>query len=173
MALTVKRITTVSPKGIRWIAMLEGGYKLKAYQDTNDTWTISAGVTFYSRGIRVRKGDVLESGEVAEKLFRERLAEFEGYVDSYTRDDITQLEFDALVDACFNIGHEAFRTSTFRRRFNQKASMDSVCEALSWFRNETIDGKLKLSPGLVKRRACEIYLLKNGLYRLQGGTELR
>jgi GH24 family phage-related lysozyme (muramidase) len=171
-----KRITTMSPMGLRWLAMLEGGHHLTAYNDRKDgkgTWTISAGVTFYSPGKQVKKGDKLVDLAASEALFRLRLAEFEGVVDAHTRDDIDQYTFDAFVDAAYNIGEPNFRTSTFVRRFNQKASIDAICQALSWFKYETIDGKSVVNKGLVERRACEIYLLRNSLYRIQGGTTLR
>lgn len=167
------RITQVSPRGCRWTAMLEGGHHLKAYKDTNGTWTISAGVTYYSPGKRVKKGDTLTDLAASEALFRLRLAEFEGAVDAYTRDDINQYEFDAFTDAAYNIGIEAFRSSTFLKRFNRRDSIDSICDALSWFKYETIDGKPRVNQGLIERRLCEIYLLRNSLFRIQGGKELR
>lgn len=172
----MKRITTVSPMGLRWLGMLEGGHHLTAYNDRKDgkgTWTISAGVTFYGPGDRVKKGDTLPDLAASEALFRTRLAEFEGYVDASTRDDIEQHVFDAFVACAYTIGPHELRNSTFIRRFNQRMSLVSVCEALAWFRNQTVDGKKVLNPGLVERRACEAYLILNKLYRIQGGKELR
>jgi hypothetical protein len=83
-----ERIITMSPEGLRWLSLLEGGHYLNAYQDTAGVWTISAGVTYYSHGVRVKKGDKLKGIEESEMLFRERLLEYEATVDAYTRDDI-------------------------------------------------------------------------------------
>lgn len=166
-----ERITRVSPEGIVWLALLEGGMRLDAYQDGAGVWTISAGVTFYGDGTRVKKGDKLKSVQAAEDLFRARLSEFEGYVDAYTRDDITQTVFDGMASACFNIGVAAFRTSTFLKRFNDRSiSMQSVVEALGWFNKKMnpTNGKLEVDAGLSERRRCEAYLLLFGLYRTQG-----
>lgn len=164
------RIIHVSPKGATWLALLEGGYKLKAYQDDAGVWTISAGCTYYSHGARVKKGDVLDSPAAAELLFRERLLEYEAEVDARTRDDITQTEFDCLTSFCFNAGAPNFRTSTALRRFNDKSvSLASVAEAMCWFNKITdpTTGKLVYSEGLMERRRCESYLLMYGLYRVQ------
>lgn len=164
------RITHVSPSGLVWLALLEGGFKLKAYQDGAGVWTISAGCTFYEHGVRVKKGDTLASVEAAQQLFRERLLEYEAVVDASTRDDITQTEFDSLASFCYNIGAGQFRTCTAVRRFNDvSASSKSVAEAMGWYRNITdpTTGKLKYDEGVMERRRCEAYLLMYGIYKTQ------
>ena len=170
MPVSNSRITVMSPRGQVWLSMLEGGHRLKAYKDSAGIPTIGAGLTYYpDRNMRVRMGDKLESAEAARELFRQALRPFEQAVDAYTPDNIEEHVFDAFVSAAYNIGIAAFRSSTFVKRFNARDSIESVCEALSWFKHETVDGKARVNPGLQARRACEIYLIKNKLYRLQGG----
>ena|SRR3990167_4950329 len=164
------RIINPSPEGLTWLALLEGGFRLKAYQDGAGKWTISAGCTFYSQGVRVRRGDRLKDVAAAEALFRERLIEYASNVDAHTRDNINQYEFDALLSFCYNIGVGAFRASTAVRRFNdKKVSRSSVAEAMGWFHNITdpVSGQLVYDEGLMERRRCEAYLLMYGLYRTQ------
>jgi len=164
-----ERVITMSPQGLTWLALLEGGYRLDAYKDQAGVWTISAGCTYYSLGVRVKKGDRLKDVEAAELLFRQRLAEFEGYVDAATRDDLTPTEFDALVSFCFNIGPGEFRTCTAVKRFNQRTSSRSVAEAMGWYHNITnpATGKLVFNEGVMERRRCEAYLLMYGIYKTQ------
>jgi lysozyme len=165
-----ERIISVSPEGLTWISLLEGGHRLNAYQDTAGVWTISAGVTYYSHGVRVKKGDKLKGIEESEMLFRERLHEFEATVDAYTRDDITQVEMDAAVSLCYNIGPQAFKTSTMVKRFNDRSmSKQAVAQAWGWFNKERnpVSGNLQVSEGLNERRRCEVYCYLYGLYRVQ------
>jgi lysozyme len=165
-----ERIITMSPEGATWLALLEGGLRLNAYLDTAGVWTISAGVTFYSHGVRVKKGDKLKGVEEAEMLFRERLHEFEAYVDAYTRDDITQKEFDAMTSFVYNIGPGEFKTCTAVRRFNDRQmSAAAVAQAMGWYNKERnpVSGNLQVSPGLVERRRCEAFLLLYGIYKIQ------
>lgn len=169
-----ERIISTSPRGLTWLGILEGGFHLTAYHGKHDpphVWTISAGITFYSPGVRVKKGDKLASMEAAEMLFRERLKEYEATVDAYTRDDITATEFDSAVSLCFNIGAANFGTSTFVRRFNDRSvSKQSAAEAMCWFNKATnpVTGESEVNNGLVERRKCEAYLFLYGLYRVQG-----
>jgi lysozyme len=160
----------MSPQGLTWLALLEGGHRLDAYLDNAGVWTIGAGITFYRHGIRVKKGDRLRDKEAAEALFRERLREYEAEVDARTHDDINQASFDALTSFCFNAGPSAFRSSTAVKRFNDpKCSPDSVATALLWW-NKSMNpasGKLEVNAGLTERRRCEAYLLLYGLYRTQ------
>lgn len=164
------RVTSVSVPGQTWLAILEGGHRLRAYRDQGKVWTIGAGIVAYPFSkIRVKKGDVLESVEVAQTLFRAKLHEYEVEVDARTRDDITQTEFDALTSFCYNIGVSEFRTCTALKRFNDRSvSPQKVAEAMGWYRNITVEGVLQVDPGLVERRKCEAYLLMFGLYRTQG-----
>lgn len=165
-----QRIISTSPEGLTWLAILEGGYRLDAYRDGAGVWTISAGVTYYSPGVRVKKGDRLTNVAAAELLFKERLKEYEAVVDAHTRDDISQTEFDALTSFCYNIGATEFRTCTAVRRFNDRSiSLQSVGEAVGWYnkiRNPTT-GKLVFSEGVMERRRCEVYCLRFGLYKVQ------
>jgi lysozyme len=165
-----ERIITMSPEGLTWLALLEGGHRLNAYLDTAGVWTISAGVTYYSHGVRVKKGDKLKGIEESEMLFRERLLEYEATVDAHTRDDITQHEFNSLTSFCYNVGAPAFKSSTAVKRFNDRGvSSRAVGQAMGWFNKERnpVSGNLQVSPGLEERRRCEVYCLLYGLYRVQ------
>jgi lysozyme len=155
--MSTTRITNLDRKGLDFIAKHEGGYKLVSYLCPAKVWTISAGVTFYPDGTRVKKGDSL-SMEEAVTLFKTIVNHFEKSVDSYTRDDINQNQFNSLVSFAFNVGLGNLKSSTLLKKVNSDPNDVSIAkEFAKW---NKANGKVL--PGLVKRRLEEanMYFIK-------------
>lgn len=159
------RVKLMSDKGRTWLIALEGGIKLNAYRDSAGIPTIGVGMTYWpnTRRRRVEMGEKIESQAEGLRLFSLALREYESTVDAATHDRTTQQQFDAFVSLAYNIGQSAFRSSTAARLHNAGAPTDEVCDAIERWRfagdHESI--------GLVARRACEVAVYRDGIYRAQ------
>jgi lysozyme len=139
----VAPVGKLSKAGLEHIASYEG-CKLEAYQCPAKKWTIGYGHTN-----RVFPGMTITKDE-ARRLFQQDLAEFEAVVRAYVRVPLNQGQFDALVSFTFNVGAEAFRTSTLLKTLNQGRYKAASMEFHRWVRV----GEKTLS-GLVRRRNDE------------------
>lgn len=149
----VNRITKISNEGLQLLKELEG-FRSKPYLDGAGVPTIGYGSTYYKNGTRVTMQDVDISQFEATQLLEDLLLHFERTVDCYTRDDIKQHEFDALVCFAYNVGGNAFKKSTLIKKINAKASANVITsEFLKWV---NINGKP--NQGLKNRRLKEINL---------------
>lgn len=160
---TMKIIKKVSPEGRDKIAEHEGGYILTAYLCPAKVWTISAGLTYYPNGKRVKEGDTINIEE-ARTMFASVLKDFETAVWSATRDDINQNQFDALVSFAFNVGVGAFVNSTLLKKVNKDPTDVKIMdEFLKW---KYVGGKE--SRGLLNRRKREsnLYFSPIGNYEI-------
>jgi lysozyme len=176
----VKHVISVSPEGLDWIAALEGGYRLEAYLCPAGVWTISAGVTRYLAGHRVKQRDRLIDEAEAKKLFAGALRHYERGVDALTRDDLAQHEFDALVSFAYNVGVEVLARSTLVRRVNARAAVAEIRRQLLRWRYADVDPDrpgLEEVRGLLLRRLAEAevyagngYLTQDDVARRVGGT---
>lgn len=133
-------------EGVALIRHFEG-CRLEAYLCPANVWTIGYGHT-----LDVREGDVIDQ-EAAEALLIEDLEEFEGYVKSLVRVNLTQNQFDALVSWTFNLGPANLRESTLLNRINYGPFSDVPFQMQRWTRAGG-----KVLEGLVKRRAAEAAL---------------
>ena len=68
--------------------------------------------------------------------------------------DLTQEQFDALVSFVFNVGVQAFNTSTLKKKILKNPNGPSIADE---FRRWVYAGN-KMLPGLIKRREQEIKL---------------
>lgn len=137
-----------SARGIELIKQFEG-LELEAYQDIAGIWTIGYGHT----GPDVEPGMRISEKE-AEALLRRDLTPRENAVDNLTSVPLNQNEFDALVSFVYNVGIQAYRGSTARRRLNKKDRMGAA-DALTWWNKATVGGVLREVQGLTRRRAAE------------------
>ena len=143
-------ITTISKRGIDLIKSFEGFYA-KPYLCPAGVPTIGWGSTRYENGVRVKMSDPAINQARAESLLRATLSAYESGVDSYTRDDVNQNQFDALVSFAYNLGVNALRDSTLIKKVNARPSDPAIrAEFMKW-----VNAGGKKLAGLVKRRAAE------------------
>ena len=139
-----------SESGVELIKRFEG-LELESYQDIAGVWTIGYGHT-ETAGPNQRITE-----REAEELLRRDLRPREDAVDSLTSVPLNQNEFDALVSFVYNVGINAYRGSTARRRLN-RGDRIGAAEALQWWNKATVDGVLREVTGLTRRRTAEAAL---------------
>ena len=144
----------ISEKGIEFI-IREEGERLTAYKCPAGVWTIGVGHT----GKDVKKGMVITK-EQSRELLKQDLKRFEMCVDTNINHILKQHEFDALVSFAFNVGCEAFRLSTLRKKINSYAPATEIAAEFRKWRK----GGGKVLPVLVARREREIKLFQEGKY---------
>ena len=128
------------------------GLRLEAYQDSGGVWTIGYGHT----GPEVRAGQRITEAE-AVALLREDLASAERCVRTAVKVPLSQCEFDALVDFCFNAGRGNFLHSTLLRRVNREDFAGAAVQFGLW-----VFAGGERQPGLVRRRAAEAAMFLPG-----------
>jgi len=144
------RITKASLKGLDVIKKYES-LKLKPYLCPAGVPTIGWGSTYYEDGTRVRLTDAPISKERAQELLANTVHVFEKAVDSYTRDDINQNQFDALVSFAYNVGTGNLKSSTLLKKVNANPSDETIrTEFMKW---DKAGGKQL--AGLTRRRKAE------------------
>lgn len=147
------KITKVSKDAIELIKRFEG-FCAQPYLCPANVPTIGYGATFYEYGAKVKLTDPAITEERASQLLQHVLVTFEKHVDSYTRDDITQSQFDALVCFAYNVGVGALKSSTLLKLVNGNPANPLIKnEFLKW--NKAAGKALK---GLTKRREAEAEL---------------
>lgn len=168
----MQEIMRTSKKGVNFIKGFEG-LELEAYMDIAGVWTIGYGHTsealvksvmqqivglplkpFEYRHFFAQDGKIVTTKELAEDLLRQDLKPRERAVRDLVSVPLNQNEFDALVSFVYNIGAEAFRKSTARKRLN-RGDRIGAAEAMTWWNKATIDGVKREVLGLTRRRAAE------------------
>jgi lysozyme len=127
------------------------GLRLTAYPDPGTgghPWTIGYGHT----GADVFQGLTI-SQELAEKLLRQDVHDAESAIHQLVTTELTQHQFDALVDFAFNCGAHNLATSTLLRHVNAGEFEAATKEFARW-----VNGGGHVLPGLVKRRHAEAAL---------------
>jgi lysozyme len=126
------------------------GVKLTAYRDSVGVLTIGVGHT----GPDVFEGQTITYDEAMNLLAADVHAAEEG-VKKYVKVQLTQNQFDALVDFAFNLGVGSLEHSTLLRLVNLGDFLGASGEFQKW----VTAGGHKL-PGLVARRAEEAHLFE-------------
>lgn len=137
---TVAPVGKLSKAGVEMIAGFEG-CRLNAYQCSAGEWTIGYG---HTKGVR---SGMQITKDQARQLFQKDLAEFEAVVRAYVRVPLDQGQYDALVSFTFNVGAEAFRTSTLLRMLNKGRYRAAALEFHRW-----VNAGGKQVEGLIVRR---------------------
>lgn len=137
----------ISEAGIELIKRFEG-LELESYQDIAGVWTIGYGHT------ETAGPNQKISAREAEELLRRDLGPRERAVEQLTGVSLNQNEFDALVSFIYNVGANAFKNSTARKRLNRNDRFGAA-EALTWWNKATVNGVLREVLGLTRRRAAE------------------
>ncbi len=147
------RITKASDNLIKLVEEFEGIY-LKPYLCPAGIATIGLGSTYYEDGKRVSLKDPAITKERAYQLFKNTLSKYEKDVDTFTRDDINQNQFDALVDFAYNCGSGNLKSSTLLKLVNADPNNPNIAtEFRKW--NKAAG---KILKGLVRRRQAELEL---------------
>ena len=120
------------------------GLRLTAYKCPAGVWTIGFG---HTKGVKM--GQTITKSQ-AETLLRGDLLPCEEYVRGLNL-ELTQGQFDALVDFCFNLGTAALQRSTLLQKIRTKADELTIRNEFAKWVNA---GGVRLQ-GLVKRRAWE------------------
>ena len=146
--LGIPESMSVSDKGVDLICEFEGK-RLAAYDDGVGVWTIGFGTIKYPDGNRVKKGDACTL-EQAKEYMRHDLIEFEHTVNSSVKVPLNQNQFDALVSLAYNIGSNAFKSSTLVKKLNTGDYRGASDQFNVW-----INAGGKRMQGLVNRRDRE------------------
>ena len=146
--LGIPESMSVSNKGVDLICEFEGK-RLAAYDDGVGVWTIGFGTIKYPNGVRVKKGDTCTL-EQAKDYMRHDLIEFEHTVNSSVKVPLNQNQFDALVSLAYNIGSNAFKSSTLVKKLNTGDYQGAADQFNVW-----INAGGKRMQGLVNRRDRE------------------
>jgi len=124
------------------------GLRLTAYQDVGGVWTIGYGHT----GPNVRAGLTITQAE-ADALLRSDVEDAVTCVNRAVNVPITQNQFDALVDFCFNCGRGSLLQSTLLRKLNIGDFTGAAEQFALW---DHAGGDVV--QGLVRRRQAEAEL---------------
>jgi len=147
------RIQKVGAKGLALIKQFEG-FMAKPYICSGGAKTIGYGATYYPNGLRVTMNDKAITEAQASTMLMNMLGTYEKSVDSFSRDDITQNQFDALVAFAYNVGVNALKNSTLLKKVNKNPQDVTIRnEFLKW--NKANGRALK---GLTNRRIAEANL---------------
>lgn len=121
------------------------GFRATAYQDVVGVWTIGFGHT----GPDVKPGLTItrEQGEI---LLNSDIAAAANCVKSAVTYQITQHQFDALVDFTFNLGRGAFLRSTLLKDVNAGNISAAADQFMLW-----ANAGGRRVDGLVRRRTGE------------------
>lgn len=150
------RIQKVGAKGLALIKQFEG-FMAKPYICSGGAKTIGYGATYYPNGVRVTMNDKAITEAQASTMLMNMLGTYEKSVDSFSRDDITQNQFDALVAFAYNVGVNALKNSTLLKKVNKNPQDVTIRnEFLKW--NKANGKALK---GLTNRRIAEANLYES------------
>ena len=148
-----EKITKVSKQALELIKRFEG-FCSQPYLCPANVPTIGYGATYYEDDRKVKVTDPPINEERATQLLANVLVQYEKAVDTFTRDDITQQQFDALVCFSYNVGIGALKSSTLLKLVNANPTDPQIKnEFLKW--NKAAGKVLK---GLTKRRQDEANL---------------
>ena len=118
--------------------------KLKAYRDGGGVLTIGYGHTRH-----VQAGDVITQDQ-ADKFLLADVADAADAVNDYVTVDLTQNQFNSLVDFAFNCGVGAFKGSTLLKLLNA-GQIEAACAQLArWNQDNGV-----VVAGLTRRRQAE------------------
>ena len=143
----------LSPAGIHFIKQFEG-LRLKAYKCAAGVWTVGYGNT----GPDVGPTTEITSAE-AEKRFINTLFNVEYEVKDRLKVQVNQNEFDALVSFTYNIGINAFSSSTLLKLLNSGATKQIVAsEFFRWVKGS--DGNPIEGLRIRRAKEKELFLTK-------------
>ncbi len=134
-----------SKSGLQLTGSFEG-CRLTAYQDVKGVWTIGVGHT----GPDVYEGLIITQDQADAWLLQD-VQNAVNHVNSLVTVQLTQPEFDALVDFCFNVGCGAFAGSTMLKLLNAGDYAGAADQFERWDKSGG-----QVIAGLLRRRQTEV-----------------
>lgn len=144
----------MSSSGLALLKEFEG-LRLRAYKCPAGVWTIGYGHTSAAGSPRVT-AEMAVSKEAAETVLGRDIIQYEDGVRKLLKVEVTQGQFDALVDFAYNVGVHQLERSTLLKRINAGEFDRAPAEFMKW----TKGGGREL-PGLVRRRRAEVELWRS------------
>jgi len=141
----------MSADGLALVKEFEG-LRLKAYKCPAAIWTIGYGHTSAAGSPTVNPGMEITKEE-AEEILKRDMVQYESGVEKLVKVELTQGQFDALVDFAYNAGVGALAKSTLLKKVNAEKFDEVPAEFMKWTK-----GGGKELPGLVRRRRAEVKL---------------
>jgi GH24 family phage-related lysozyme (muramidase) len=141
----------MSADGLALVKEFEG-LRTKAYKCPAGVWTIGYGHTSAAGDPDVVPGMAISKDE-AEEILRRDMVQYEEGVKKLVKVELTQGQFDALVDFAYNAGVGALAKSTLLKKVNAEKFDEVPAEFMKWTR-----GGGRELPGLVRRRRAEVKL---------------
>ena len=151
----------MSQNGTKLLAEWEG-FETEVYDDAADLPTIGVGhlltqserdsgkITIKGQAVDYKQG--LSEQQVLDLLAQD-LERFEAAVNDAVQVALNQNQFDALVSFAFNVGTQAFKSSTLLKKLNQDLYDEVPAQLRRW---NKAGGKV--IQGLINRREKEIGL---------------
>lgn len=133
----------LSAGGVAFISSNEGRM-LQAYRDPVGVVTICDGHT------KTAKIGQTATNAICNDLLRQDTTEAQKAVQRLVTAQVTQAQYDALVDFTFNVGAGNLASSTLLKRVNASDCRGAGAEFPKWNK-----AKGQVLPGLVKRREAE------------------
>jgi lysozyme len=133
------------------------GFRARPYRDSNNTWTIGYGTTHYPSGRAVQPTDPPCDESMASAWMRHDMAEADAVIDRLVKVPLTLGARIALLDFLYNFGESKFSASTLLRLLNLGKHEQAAAEFGKW-----VHSGPHVEPGLVKRRAVEADIFRNG-----------
>ena len=134
----------INDAGLQLLEKAEG-YSSVPYQDQAGIWTVGIGHT----GSDVHPNSFITHDQ-ALILLQHDLEKAGDAVQRLTVCPLTDNQFSALVSFVFNVGEQAFATSTLRRKLNNLKYAQAADEFLRWNHIKGVENR-----GLTARRAAE------------------
>lgn len=141
----------MSAAGLDTVKEFEG-LRLKAYKCPAAVWTIGYGHTS-AAGNPIVTPELAITEDEAEEILARDMGQYEDAVRKFVKVEITQGQFDALVDFAYNAGVGALQKSTLLKKVNAEKFDEVPAEFMKW----TKGGGREL-PGLVRRRRADVKL---------------
>ncbi len=129
-------VMALSATALVSLALFEG-YTDKAIQPLpGDKWTYGFGTTD-----NVRKGDTITPPKALERKLAD-IEKFEGAIKKCVTVPLFQHEYDAYVSLSYNIGSNAFCTSTLVKKLNSGEYDEACAQILKWdkFKGDAVKG---------------------------------
>ena len=144
----------MSKEGVEALLKKFEGCKLKAYRCPANVCTIGYGHTSAAGTPTVIDGMTITQKQADDILWQD-LVKYETAVQGLVTQDLTQHQFDVLVDFAYNAGVGALKSSTLLKKINA-GDFDAVpAELMKWTKGKIPGKGMQVLPGLLRRRQAE------------------